>query len=163
MKRFRVTVNGTSYDVEVEELDGELDTGQTGAERQSTPAASPARDRGAHGATQAGGTSSNGAAGSSSASQASATGAAPAPAQPAPAQPGDAQSGDTQVKAPMPGTVLKIQAGAGDSLQAGDVIMVLEAMKMENEITAPRAGTIGSIPVAEGASVGAGDVLAVLT
>ena len=158
MKRFRVTVNGTSYDVEVEELDGELDTGQTGAERQSTPAASPARDRGAHGATQAGGTSSNGAAGSSSASQASATGAAPAPAQP-----GDAQSGDTQVKAPMPGTVLKIQAGAGDSLQAGDVIMVLEAMKMENEITAPRAGTIGSIPVAEGASVGAGDVLAVLT
>ncbi|MGP1544518.1 MAG: biotin/lipoyl-containing protein [Candidatus Fimenecus sp.] len=64
------------------------------------------------------------------------------------------------VKAPMPGSILKINIKKGDSVKAGDVIMILEAMKMENEIVATRDGTITSITVSKGAAVDTDDILA---
>ena len=59
----------------------------------------------------------------------------------------------------MPGTVLKLNVKAGDSLKKGDVVIVLEAMKMENDITMPADGVIASVNVTQGASVNTGDVL----
>lgn len=78
---------------------------------------------------------------------------APAPAAaPAPATP----TGGETVAAPMPGTILDIRCSAGQQVQAGDILFILEAMKMENEICAPHAGTIGSIRVQKGSSVATG-------
>jgi len=68
-------------------------------------------------------------------------------------------SGAATVSAPMPGTILKVNVNNGDAVKKGQVIIVLEAMKMENEIVAPSDGTIASVNVAQGASVNAGDVL----
>ena len=115
MKKYRVTVNGTAYEIELEELTG----------------AAPA--------------------------PAAAT-AAPAPA-PAPAA---APAGGEQVTSPMPGTILSINVAAGDTVKRGQVLMVLEAMKMENEIVATRSGTIAQIAVSKGAVVETGAVLAVI-
>ncbi len=67
-----------------------------------------------------------------------------------------AKQGSVAVKAPMPGTILKICVKVGDAVKKGDIICVLEAMKMENEIFAPADGTVASVNVAQGASV-AGD------
>lgn len=64
------------------------------------------------------------------------------------------------VKAPMPGSILKINVEKGSSVKAGDVIMILEAMKMENEIVANKNGKITSITVSKGAAVDTDDVLA---
>jgi biotin carboxyl carrier protein len=84
--------------------------------------------------------------------------AAPAaPAQAAPAAP--AQAGGTTVSAPMPGTILKVNVANGQAVKKGDVLMVLEAMKMENEIMAPCDGTIASVNVQASASVETGAVL----
>jgi biotin carboxyl carrier protein len=62
----------------------------------------------------------------------------------------------------MPGKILGVKTSVGASVKKGEVIMILEAMKMENEIVAPEDGTIASIDTSEGASVEAGDVLATL-
>ena len=89
--------------------------------------------------------------------------AAPAPAA-APAQaaaPAGAQ-GSVTVNAPMPGKILGVKASVGQAVKKGDVVVVLEAMKMENEIVAPQDGTIASINVAVGDSVDSGAVLATL-
>ncbi len=59
----------------------------------------------------------------------------------------------------MPGTVLDVKVAEGAAVTAGQVVLILEAMKMENEITAPADGTVASIPVAKGASVNSGDTL----
>ncbi len=123
MKNYRITVNGTAYDVAVEEL------GAGAAPVASAPIAAPTPV------------------------------AAPAPAA-APAATGAA--GSVKVAAPMPGKILAIKANNGQAVKRGEVIMILEAMKMENEITAPEDGTVASINVGVGDSVEAGDTLATL-
>jgi len=62
----------------------------------------------------------------------------------------------------MQGTIVKISVAVGDTVEAGDPIVVLEAMKMENNVVAERAGTVTEIRVSEGDSVGGGDVVAVI-
>ena len=122
MKNYRITVNGTSYDVSVEELAGGV-----------APVAAPV---------------------------AAAPVAAPAPAA-APATK-SAGAGSIKVASPMPGKILDVKANVGDAVKKGQVILILEAMKMENEVVAPEDGTVASIEVASGATVEAGDTLATL-
>ena len=85
---------------------------------------------------------------------------APAPAAPAPAAAGEA--GSVQVTAPMPGKILGVKAAVGQAVKRGEVLIVLEAMKMENEIVAPEDGTVASINVTTGSSVEAGEIIATL-
>lgn len=125
MRKFNVTVNGTAYEVEVEEV-------EAGA---SAPAAAPV------------------------AAPAAAPKAAPAPKKAA--APAGAQ-GAVKVVSPMPGTILKMNVSAGQKIAKGDVICVLEAMKMENDIPAPQDGVVASVNVQKGASVNSGDVLVTL-
>ena len=125
MKNYRVTVNGTSYDVSVEELSG--GAAPVAAPVAAAPVAAPAP--------------------------------AAAPAAPAPAAGG---AGSVKVSSPMPGKILAVKANVGDSVKKGQVILILEAMKMENEVVAPEDGTIASIDVTVGASVESGDTLATL-
>ena len=70
-----------------------------------------------------------------------------------------ASAGAESVKSPMPGNIVKINVKAGDSVKKGQVLLVLEAMKMENDITAPRDCTIASVNVSQGAQVNSGDTL----
>ena len=99
-----------------------------------------------------------------------AAGAAPVAAAPAaPAAPKAAPAaapkaaagaaGAVSVKAPMPGNILDVKVAAGASVKAGDVLVILEAMKMENEIVAPQDGTVASINVHKGDTVNSGDTL----
>lgn len=81
---------------------------------------------------------------------------------PAAAAPATGVQGSNAVKAPMPGTVLKVNVVNGASVKKGQVLMVLEAMKMENEIMAPCDGVVSSVDVQQGASVDAGAVLCTL-
>ena len=125
MKNYRITVNGTSYDVSVEELSG--GAAPVAAPVAAAPVAAPAP--------------------------------AAAPAAPAPAAGG---AGSVKVSSPMPGKILAVKANVGDSVKKGQVILILEAMKMENEVVAPEDGTIASINVANGDAVESGAVLATL-
>ncbi len=94
---------------------------------------------------------------------AAAPAAAPvAEAPAAPAAPAPVSADGTQVKAPMPGTILAVKKNVGDAVKAGDVIVVLEAMKMENDIVAPCDGTVKSINAPKGTTVNTDDVLAVI-
>ena len=86
--------------------------------------------------------------------------AAPAPVAAAPAP--VAAAGDTTMTAPMPGSVSKIVAKEGQAVKKGDVIIMLEAMKMQNEMAAPVAGTVKSINVAVGESVKPGQIMAII-
>ena len=89
--------------------------------------------------------------------------AAPAPvAAPAAPKAAPANAGAVAVKAPMPGTIMKINVSAGQAVKKGDVLCVLEAMKMENDICAPQDGTIASVNVQKGASVASEEVLITL-
>ena len=86
---------------------------------------------------------------------------APAPAAaPAPAKSGTA--GSVTVKAPMPGNIIKVNVKAGAAVKKGDVLLVLEAMKMENDICAPADGTVASVEVSQGATVQTDAVLVTL-
>ena len=125
MKKYNITVNGTTYEVVVEEVGS-----ASGAAPVYTAPTAPAP-------------------------------AAPAAPKATPAAPA-APAGANSVTAPMPGTILAIKVSAGQAVKKGDVICVLEAMKMENDIPAPCDGTIASINVQKGATVAAGDVIASL-
>ena len=135
MKKYNITVNGTTYEVVVEEA-GEVAAAPVYS--APTPVAAPV-------ATPAPTTAP----------------AAPTPSAPKAAAPA-APAGATTVTSPMPGTILNIKVSAGQSVKKGDVICVLEAMKMENDIPAPCDGVIASVNVQKGASVSAGDVIASL-
>ena len=121
MKTYTITVNGTAYDVTVEE--------GTGSAAPTAPKAAP------------------------KAASKAAPKAAPKAA---------AGAGSVKVEASVPGNVLKIEASAGQSVKAGDNIIILEAMKMEIPVVAPQDGTVASIDVAVGAAVENGDVLATM-
>ena len=115
MKKYKVNVNGTVYEVEVELMDG-------AAAATSAPAA------------------------------------APAPV----AAPTAAPAGGEKVCAPMPGTILAVNVSNGASVKKGDVLFILEAMKMENEIMAPCSGTIASVNTSKGSAVDSGALLCVI-
>ena len=123
MRKFIVNVNGSSYEVEVEEISG-----------VSAPAAP----------VQA---------------------AAPAPvaAPVAPAAPkASADAKGNPIEAPMPGTIVDVKVAVGDQVKKGKVILVLEAMKMENEILADRDGVLTALNVAKGSNVKSGDTLCLI-
>ena len=86
---------------------------------------------------------------------------AAAPVAAAPAAPAITGAGDA-VKAPMPGTILKVNVQNGQAVKEGDVLVVLEAMKMENEILAPKAGTITQVLVSKGSTVDTGAPMVVI-
>lgn len=92
---------------------------------------------------------------------AAASAAAPAPAPAAPAAAPAAGAGE-KVTAPMPGTILDVKVAVGDSVTKGQVIMILEAMKMENDIVASCDGKITSVLTSKGSSVNSGDALATI-
>ena len=113
MKKYKVNVNGTVYEVAIEVMDG----------------AAPA---------------------------------APAPAAPAAAPAPAAPAGGEKVSAPMPGTILAVNVSNGSAVKKGDVLFILEAMKMENEIMAPCDGTVASLSASKGAAVESGALLCVI-
>lgn len=136
MKRYNVTVNGNTYQVEVEEVKGEFTqpVAPTPAPvAVQHPAAAPQQT------------------------------AAPAPAEaPKPAAKATNAAGE-KIECPMPGTIVKVNVTEGATIKKGDVLVVLEAMKMENEIMSPVDGTVAQVNVAKGAAVNSGDLLVVIS
>ena len=112
MRNFIVNVNGTQYQIGVEEIDG-----------SAAPKAAPAP--------------------------------AAAPAAPAAAPAGKGEN----INAPMPGNILDVRVANGQAVKSGDILMILEAMKMENEIIAPCAGTVSNLSVQKGSTVSSGQLL----
>ena len=88
--------------------------------------------------------------------------AAPVKAAPAKKAAPAGKKGGVTIVAPMPGKILGVKANAGEQVKKGQVILILEAMKMENEIVAPQDGTLVSVDTSTGASVEAGAVLATM-
>ena len=116
MKKYRVNVNGTVYEVELEEITG-------GAAAAPAAAAAPVAT---------------------------------------PAAPASAPAGGEQITSPMPGNILSVNVSDGDNIKKGQVLMILEAMKMENEIMSPCDGKVVSVSVAKGAAVESGTLLCVI-
>ena len=120
MSKYRITLNGKTYEMDVEAVDGSIPA--------AAPKAAPAPKA-----------------------------AAPVASAPAAAAPSSNAAG--AVNSPMPGTILKVNFAAGQEVKAGEAVVVLEAMKMENDITAPKAGVIKTIAVNQGDAVAAGQFL----
>ena len=87
--------------------------------------------------------------------------AAPAPAAPS-AKPAAGGGPAGAITAPLPGSIIDVRVSAGQAVKAGDILCILEAMKMENEITATAAGTVKEVLVSKGSTVAAGDSLVVI-
>lgn len=132
--KYVVTLNGKKYDVEVNESEAVITSVSNAAPVAPVAPAAPVA--------------------------APASAASTAPSAPA-AVVGTAVSG-TQITSPMPGTILKLNVAEGQAVKAGDVVLVLEAMKMENEIVAPCDGTIKQLLVSKGSTVDTDQILAVL-
>jgi len=118
MRKFKVTVNGKTYEVEVEEIKAEEEKELSKKEEIVEVKEVPKQE------------------------EKVSTG-----------------KGSKVVSAPMPGTILDVKVKEGDRVKRGDVLLILEAMKMENEIMAPEDGIVASVNVSKGASVNTGDVL----
>jgi biotin carboxyl carrier protein len=88
--------------------------------------------------------------------------AAPVVPKAAPAPVAAPAGGEEMVSAPMPGTILDIKVTEGQAVKAGDILLILEAMKMENEIVSPKDGTVKGIHTSKGTSVSSGDALITL-
>lgn len=125
MRKFNITVNGTTYEVDVEEVGGVSYQAPVSAPVAAAPAQAPAPQ------------------------------AAPAPA---PAQ-APAASGSASIKAPMPGTIVSVKVNVGDMVKKGDLVAVLEAMKMENEIFSDAEGKVVAVNAPQGATVNTGDAI----
>ena len=87
---------------------------------------------------------------------------APAPKAVTPPKAVASNANSIKIKAPMPGTILAVNVNVGDTIKKGQVLIVLEAMKMENEILSPQDGTVASVDISSGASVESGDILLAL-
>ena len=128
--KYKVTLNGKTYEVEVEQgkavLLDEYEALAPAPAAAAVPAAAPA--------------------------------AAPVAAPAASAAPVNLEAGEA-VNAPMPGNILRIDVAKGDTVKAGQVLVILEAMKMENEIVAPKDGTVAQIVTSKGAVVDTGSPL----
>ena len=127
--KYKVTLNGRTYEVEVEAGKAML-LDEYEAIAPAAPATAPA--------------------------------AAPAPVAAPSAAPAASLAAAEPVKAPMPGVLLNVQVQQGQAVKAGQVLVILEAMKMENEIVAPKDGTVAQIVAAKGASVESGAPLVIL-
>lgn len=136
LKKYRISVDGKSYEVEVEDV-----ASGTSSAVRTAPAASAAPV-------------------SVQETAAPAPAAVPAPSAP-PVKPvsSPADAKGEILRAPMPGTILSVTATVGQSVKRGEILLVLEAMKMENEIVAHIDGTISGIYVQKGSTVNAGDTL----
>ena len=132
MRKFNITVNGEVYEVEVEEM-GEEGTIVTPQPRRAAPA--------------------------QAAKPVAKPVSKPAARKAAPAAP---SAGSVSISAPMPGVILDVRVSEGQAVKNGDVLLILEAMKMENEVMAPQDGTIESVSIAKGSNVNAGDVMIVI-
>ncbi|MDD5604193.1 MAG: biotin/lipoyl-binding protein [Eubacteriales bacterium] len=151
MKKFTVKVNGIPYEVEVEELTG------NGSARQSVPAVSqPLSSQPLKTTVPATGDMAKAAE-----DPVAETKQAPAATEQAPngKVSSSVPAGAETVTAPMPGTILKVNVSSGDQIKKGQVLLILEAMKMENEIVSPHDAVVSSVNTAKGSSVNAGDVL----
>lgn len=124
MKKYRVNVNGTQYDITLEVLEDDA--------VMTTAPVSPKAE------------------------------AAPAPATAAPVAAAKVPAGAQSINAPMPGTILSVNVKAGQAVKRGDVLLILEAMKMENEIMVPCDGTVGTVNVNKGQSVKTGELMLTL-
>lgn len=131
--KYKVTLNGKTYEVEVEQgkavLLDEYEALAPAPAAAAVPAAAPA--------------------------------ATPVAAPAASAAPVNLEAGEA-VNAPMPGNILRIDVAKGDTVKAGQVLVILEAMKMENEIVAPKDGTVAQVVTSKGAVVDTGSPLIVI-
>ena len=125
MSKYKITLNGKSYEIDVEEM-SEAEA-KAASSAKALVSAAPA--------------------------------AKAAPAAPAPKASAPVSGGAGSVNAPMPGTILRVNKNVGDSVNAGEAVVVLEAMKMENDISSPKAGVVKSIAVAKGDTVASGQFL----
>lgn len=133
MRKFLINVNGNQYEVEVEEITSS-ETSTKPQVEYSQPAPKAERP-------------------------------APQPKQEAKAEAPKkvaAKAGQEVVKAPMPGTILSINVKEGDNVKKGQILLILEAMKMENEIVSPRDGKIAKVVVSKGSSVNTGDDMVII-
>lgn len=126
--KYKVTLNGKTYEVEVEHGKAVL------LDEYEALAPAPA---------------------------AAAPTASPAAASPAPAAPVDLAAGETVV-APMPGNIIRVDVKQGDTVKSGQILVILEAMKMENEIVAPKDGTVAQVVTSKGSVVDTGAPLVVI-
>ena len=133
MRKFIINVNGNRYEVEVEEVTNDANTSQTSAPTLQ-PAMQPERISEPRTASKPVGEKKE----------------------------VEVSEGANTIKAPMPGTILNINIKEGDRVKSGEILFILEAMKMENEILAPRDGKVISIVTTKNASVNTGDKLAII-